>query len=293
MTLIRISLMLALGAALAACDQIPLNKQSGQPEAQKTAAVTDTSPVLATVNGSPITEHMLDMYSKQRQARRPQGAGADRKAALEEFINLELARQDGVSKGLNRQSEVAAQIEQQTRAVIASAAIQEELKAHPVSDADLKKMYDDKTAGAGKEFKARHILVEDEAKAKQLIAELDKGADFSELAKKASTGPSGKNGGDLGWFSPQQMVKPFSDAVAGLEKGAYTKTPVKTQFGWHVIILDDTREVTPPPFDQVKGQLQALVQNQRIQGYIRQLRQQADIQIKMDEADAKDATTSP
>ncbi len=276
----RIPLLVALGVTLAACDQIPLNNQKTQPQAQTQAdtAAADTSEVLATVNGSPVTRNMLDSYMQQRAQR--QHGKMDEQAALQELVNLELVRQDGVRKGLDKKPEIAAQIEQQKRAVIAGAALQQQLQSSPVSDEDLKKLYDEKIGSGGKEFKARHILVEDEAKAREIIAELDKGGDFAELAKKHSTGPTGKNGGELGWFSPKQMVKPFSDAVAGLEKGQYTKQPVKTQFGWHVIELEDVRDSSPPSFEQVKPQLRALAQNQRIQGYIQQLRQNADVEMK-------------
>ena len=99
-----------------------------------------------------------------------------------------------------------------------------------------------------KEFKARHILVETQSEANSIVAELEGGANFAELAKTKSTGPSGPNGGDLGWFSPNQMVQPFSQAVAALEDGAFSKTPVQTQFGWHVILREDSREATPPTF---------------------------------------------
>ncbi|MEA2079809.1 MAG: peptidylprolyl isomerase, partial [Pseudomonadota bacterium] len=251
--------------------------------------VNDTSPVLATVNGSPITEGVVELYEQQLQARRPGNpAGQDRMAILEEVINLELARQGGEAQGLDKDTKVQLQIDQQRRAVIATAAIQRELEANPVSDDELKKIYQEQ-APSGAEYKARHILVKEEDEAKKLIAELDQGADFSELAKQHSTGPSGKSGGELGWFSPKQMVAPFSEAVSGMEKGSYTKQPVKTQFGWHIIMFDDTRDATPPPFEQLKPQLQAFVQKQRVQEYIARLRKEATIEIKEQPAVADQA----
>lgn len=248
--------------------------------AQENTKNPDTSAVIATVNGQPITEAMLDLYTQQRQARNPGSpAEQDRSAILTEVISLELASQDGEKKGVENTPEVALQIEQQRRAVIASAAIKAEMATEPVTDEELQKLYKEKIGG-GSEYKARHILVEDKDKALELIAELDKGADFSEMAKENSTGPSGKSGGDLGWFSPKQMVPPFSEAVATMKKGEYTKEPVQTQFGWHIIILDDVRESTPPPFDQVKEQLKMFVQNQKIQAYISKLKEGASIDIK-------------
>ena len=274
-----LTLALALGGLLTACDQIPLNGPDKTPVTTATAA-DDTSAVLATVNGAPITEALVALYEQQLQARRPGNPlGQDRMAILEEIINLELARQSGESQGLDKDIDTQLQIDQQQRAVIATAAIQNELETNPVSDEELQKIYQEQ-APSGSEYKARHILVKEEDKAKTLIVELDNGADFSELAKQHSTGPSGKSGGELGWFSPKQMVAPFSEAVAGMEKGAYTKQPVKTQFGWHIIMLDDTRDASPPPFEQLKPQLLAFAQKQRVQDYIGKLRQSATIEIK-------------
>jgi len=279
MKLASLTLALGLGGLLAGCDQVPLNAADQSPASTATA-VNDTSQVLATVNGSPITEGVVELYEQQLSARRPGNpAGQDRRAILEEVINLELARQGGEKEGLDKDTKIQLQIDQQRRAVIATAAIQHELEANPVSDEELKKIYQEQ-APSGDEYKARHILVKEEDEAKTLIVELDNGADFSELAKQHSTGPSGKSGGELGWFSPKQMVAPFSEAVAGMEKGVYTKQPVKTQFGWHIIILDDTREASPPPFEQLKPQLQAFVQKQRVQAYITRLRESATIEIK-------------
>jgi peptidyl-prolyl cis-trans isomerase C len=295
MKLTYLTLALGLGGLLAACDQIPLNSADQSP-ATAAATVNDTSPVLATVNGSPITEGVVELYEQQLSARRPGNPlGQDRRAILEEVINLELARQGGETQGLDKDTKIQLQIDQQRRAVIATAAIQRELDSNPISDEELKKIYQEQ-APSGAEYKAKHILVKEEDEAKALIVELDNGADFSELAKQHSTGPSGKSGGELGWFSPKQMVAPFSDAVAGMEKGTYTKQPVQTQFGWHIIILEDTREASPPPFEQLKPQLQAFVQKQRVQQYITRLRESATIEIKeqppaaADQAEPADAT---
>ena len=276
MKLRYLSLALGLSGLLAACDQLPSNTQNGEPAAT-VESVIDSSPVLATVNGAPITEAMFELYQQQMQARAPGNPAAmNRETILSEVINLELARQSGEKEGVSKDTKIQLQIEQQKRAVLASAAIQQYLSANPITDEELKKIYDEQVP-KGDEYKARHILVEEEDAAKKLIIELDGGADFSELAKEHSTGPSGKSGGELGWFSPKQMVAPFSEAAAKLEKGAYTKEPVKTQFGWHIIILDDSRASAPPPFDQVKPQLQTFVQKQRVQQYITGLREGANI----------------
>ncbi|HFD78945.1 MAG TPA: peptidylprolyl isomerase [Gammaproteobacteria bacterium] len=267
-----------LALALSACDQIPLNGQNKNASADSGTPVADNSEVLATVNGTPITAQVIALYQEQMKTRQP-GANPDAGAVLQEVINLELARQKGVQEGLDRKARIQLQVDQQRRAVVAMAAIRKQLETHPVTDEEIETLYQEQVP-RGNEYKARHILVKTEEEARKLIGELEKGADFSKLAKEHSTGPSGANGGDLGWFSPKQMVAPFSEAVSKLEKGQYTKEPVKTQFGWHVIILDDVRETNPPALDQVKPQLKAFLEKQRVQDFIAQLRQEADIKIK-------------
>lgn len=269
---------LALAGSLTACDQLSsLTGEDKAPEA--TAKPADDSEVLATVNGVPITANTLALYEQARQSRMPGNAGGqDRAAILEEIINLELASQHGERKGVDKKPEVLAQLAQQRRALVASAAFQRQMKKHPISEEDLRTLYDEKIQ-AGNEYKARHILVESKENAEVLIAQLDKGADFAELAMKNSTGPSGKSGGDLGWFSPKSMVKPFSEAVVGMDKGSYTHEPVQTQFGWHIILLEDSRESTPPAFEQVKPQLEMVIRSQRVQDYLNKLRSTAIINI--------------
>ncbi|MEE9493937.1 MAG: peptidylprolyl isomerase [Gammaproteobacteria bacterium] len=292
MNISRLTLIATTVLAVSACDQVPLNEDANQVIAkavESAETMADTSEVVATVNGATITRNLFDTYSQQRQQRRP--GDQDPQAVLDEIVNLELALQDGIKNGVDKQPEIVAQVTQQRRAVIASAAIKQQLIDNPITDEELKKIYDEKTSGAGTEYKARHILVEDETKAKELITKLDGGADFSDLAKEHSTGPSGKSGGDLGWFSSQQMVKPFSEAAAAMEKGKYSKEPVKTQFGWHVILLDDSRESSPPPFEQLKPQLQSFAQNERIQNYVQSLRDNATIDIA--DTFTKEASPAP
>ncbi len=276
MKLRNLTLALALAGTLTAC-QKPADDTTTEKAVTAPAVASDNSKVLATVNGTPITENTVNLYMEQRQRRSP-GSPADKQAVLEEIISLELVRQDGLAQGVDKSPEVQAQIDLQRRAVVASAAFQKQLAKNPITDEELKALYDEKVQ-TGDEYKARHILVKDKETAEKLIDELDKGADFSELAKQNSTGPSGKNGGDLGWFAPKSMVKPFSDAVIGMEKGSYTKEPVKTQFGWHIILLEDSRQPSPPPFEQVKPQLEMMTRNQRVQDYIQSLRSNADVQI--------------
>lgn len=291
MKLHHLTLALGLSALLAACDQIPLTPKEHSGAAP--AAVKDDSAVVATVNGAAITERALDLYQQQRHSRRPNDTtGQDRDAVLNELINLELARQAGVQQGLDQQTDIQLQIEQQRRAVIAAATIQHQLQTSPASEADLKKLYDD-NVGDGKEYKARHILVEEQQQARDLIGELDGGADFSELAKQHSTGPSGKTGGELGWFSASQMVEPFSDALAGMEKGSYSKEPVQTQFGWHIINLQETRTAEPPKLEDVKPQLTAMVQRQKLGERLAEMRDKAMVELNEEVVQVKPRQEAP
>jgi peptidyl-prolyl cis-trans isomerase C len=271
--------ILAVLALAAGCDKLP---SAGQTDA---TAPANTAPavegvVIATVNGTPLTESVLEVYSTQRKSQGANADASDQEAILNELIALELMRQESISKGLNTQPMVIAALNQQERTSLAGAAIKDFMNNNPVSDEAAKELYDAQIGKPGKEFNARHILLETEEAAKAVIEQLDSGADFSELAKEKSTGPSGSSGGKLGWFGAGQMVAPFSEAAAKLEKGEYTKEPVQTQFGWHVIILDDTRESTPPPFDDVKDRLKMLLANQQLQQHVEELKNSANIEIK-------------
>jgi len=268
-------LLAALLVTLYGCDQLQTSNKS----ATAPAAPLPEGPVVATVNGAPIMQSVLDIYGAQRKASQGEGEEVSDQEILNEVISLELMRQEGVSKGLNTSPTIIATMDQQTRTLLAGAAIRDYVQNNPVSDEQAKAVYDKEIGKPSTEYNARHILVKSREEAVEIIAELDKGGDFEALAKEKSTDTSASEGGRLGWFSSTQMVQPFADAVAGLAKGSYTKEPVQTQFGWHVILLDDTRESTPPAFDDIKDRLKVLVANQQLQQHIQQVREAAKIEI--------------
>ncbi len=240
---------------------------------------------VATVNGKPISQKSYDYYLAQAMQRRGQNhqgqGGVNREAIINELVNRELLHQAALKEKVENDETVAFQLEQLKVDAMIQGLINKLSKDNSITDKDLRKEYDKRIAGAKlSEYKARHILLKTEEDAKTVIAELDSGSKFEDLAKKKSTGPSAKDGGDLGWFSPSQMVPPFSQAVAQMKKGSYTKKPVKTQFGWHVIKLEDTRKRTPPKFEDIKQQIRMVLQNKRIQEYISDLRKKAKIDIK-------------
>lgn len=234
---------------------------------------------IASVNGTYISKETLETLEKDIQ-QRSHGQKFPKKQLVEELIQRELLVQDAKLKKLEQSAEVAERINMATRSLLSQASLQDYLKSNPVTDEEIKAEYDKEAAKtSGIEYKARHILVKQESEAKKLIAELISGADFKALAKKHSTGPSGPQGGDLGWFVDGQMVESFSKAVIALKKGAFTKEPVKSQFGWHVILREDSRKQIPPPFDTIKEQLRPALQQQKIQKMLESLRQQAEIEI--------------
>lgn len=236
---------------------------------------------VATVNGKKITKKQYEQVVKNIQSKNPKfDADRNKQAIVNELISRELLYQEAKKQKVEKDPKVAYAIKQQRIELMIQALIQKTLSKNPIKEKDLRKIYDEKIAGADmKEYKARHILLKTEEEAKTVIAKLDAGSDFAKLAKEKSTGPSAKNGGDLGWFSANRMVPPFARAVAEMKKGTYSKKPVKTQFGWHVIKLEDTRKMAPPKFDDVKQQIAASLNKKRLQEYVMELRKKAKIKI--------------
>lgn len=232
--------------------------------------------VSATVNGQPINSVEIDVQTRQFQAR---GQNATSEQVIEELISLEVMRQEAVKRGLDSSPEMAAEMKIMEARVLANALLTDFTEKLDLSDEALKVEYDKQVAMAdAKEFKASHILVEDETKAKEIIVELDGGADFAESAKKYSTGPSGPNGGDLGWFDAGTMVPEFSEAVATMEAGQHSASPVQTQFGFHIIKLEDTRSKEAQPFEGVKEQVRNMMMSTSVQEFIESLRGEAEVE---------------
>ena len=229
---------------------------------------------VSTVNGTEISSDVFDLYLESRIQKPASAVTADERATiLEEIKDIYLLTTQPRAKELSQEPRTKAQIELQTRGIMAQAVAGDFLARNAASDAEIKSAYDEQIALAPPlEFKARHILVETQSQAQELVKELEGGADFTELAKQKSTGPSGPNGGDLGWFGPSQMVAPFSKAVGSLEDGAFTKTPVQTQFGWHVILREDSREAKPPTLESVRDVVKQRIEQEKLQMYLQELR---------------------
>jgi peptidyl-prolyl cis-trans isomerase C len=283
----RILIMTATCAlALAAC---------GPKDGAKASATATADPVAATVNGVAIPTSMVDLMVKERTAQGQPDSPELRKAIIENLAMQTMVAGEAVKKGLDKTPETARQLEVVKQSILANAFVQDYLKNNAVTDEMLKAEYDKiNAANGGKEYKARHILVAKEDDAKAIITSLKKDIKaFDGLAKAKSMDPGSKaNGGDLGWFDPRGMVPEFGAAVAKLEKGAFTQEPVKSQFGYHVIVLDDSRALAAPPLEQVKDQLKQQVQRQNLKKFFDDMKAKAKIEIAGAPAASASATAS-
>jgi peptidyl-prolyl cis-trans isomerase C len=249
------------------------------PDAAKAAKPAAAGPV-ATVNGVAIPAARAELLARTRTQRGEPDSPQLRNAVRDELINREVITQDANKTGLSKSPEFVIQMDLVRQEVLLQAYVREYFRKNPVSDADVQKEYDRVRGEMGdKEYKVRHILVEQEDQAKGLIAELKKGAKFDELAQKNSKDEGTKTrGGDLDWQSPGGLVKPFSDVMVKLEKGKVSETPVRTQFGWHVIQLDDVRPVQPPPLADVQAKILEGLRRQRFDLHMRELRAKAKVE---------------
>jgi peptidyl-prolyl cis-trans isomerase C len=236
---------------------------------------------VATVNGKPIKQSIYDFIAKDATARGQKIDEQMKEVIVDKLIDSELVYQEAQKIALDKQADYIARDELARRELLTNLYMQDYMKKNPISDADTKAAYEQyKKAYGDKEFSALHILVKTETEAKELITQLTKGASFSKLAKEKSMDPGSKEkGGDLGWFSPATMVKPFSDVVAGLKKDELASTPVQTQFGWHVIKLVGTRVAQPLSYDKVKEGLQKNLQQRNLEKMMADLRVKAKIDI--------------
>lgn len=236
-----------------------------------------TAETVATVNGVSIDSAVLDFYVQSRTNRpAAQVSPQELEALRSELTDIFLLSTQESAAAYEKDPQIQAQLELQRRGILAQAVAADFYSTATVTDAEIEAEYQNQAKLApAQQFKARHILVESQGEAIEIIALLDDGGDFVELARVRSTGPSGPNGGDLGWFSPDQMVKPFADAVASLDDGAYTKQPVQTQYGWHVILREESRATEAPTLESSREGISQYLQNQKFQAYLQSLRDAA------------------
>jgi len=245
-------------------------------------ASTPKGNIAATVNGTVISQSSVDMIAKQSTSQGQPESPEMRKNIIDRLAMQSLIAQEAVRKGLDKNPEVADQLEMIRQSILAKAFVQDYMNNNPVSDDLIKAEYEKiKAQLAGTEYKARHILVDKEAEAKDIIAELKKNAKaFSSIAKAKSKDPGSKGkGGDLGWFDPRTMVPEFGAAVTKLAKGQFTTVPVKTRYGYHIILLDDSRTRTIPAFEQVKPQVKQQLLQQNMQKLFDEMKSKAKIEV--------------
>jgi peptidyl-prolyl cis-trans isomerase C len=276
----RLIFVLAAALPIQAFAQLP-TKEPAKPTAPAAApaAAPATGP-LATVNGVAIPRQRLDLVLRQQAARGVTDSEQLRAQLREALINNELLFQEGNRNGTAKKPDVQQQIDLSRQEVIANAVINEFLRTNPVSDADIQKEYDRAKVQTGeREYRARHILVANEADAKAVLADLKKGVKFDEIAQKKSLDEGTRpKGGDLDWNVPGNFDKAFADAMMKLEKGKMTEVAVRTRFGYHIILLEDVRPVNFPPLTQVRQQVQQRIVTQKVDAMLRDLRAKAKIE---------------
>ena len=234
---------------------------------------------VATIDGIPIQTTLFAFYAQAR-AQKDVELLTDEEydRLLQELVEFRLMARAAESQGLLDQEELAAQLEIYRLQTLSRLVASNYLEENPASEAELLIAYQESLPQlSGRQFKARHILVAEEDEAREVIEELQQGADFQELARTRSTGPSGPNGGDLGWFSPDSMVAPFADAASLMEVGTFSVEPVETRFGWHVILLEDSVDQEPPGLDAVRDEITSFVEQRIIQEYLESLQVIAEI----------------
>ena len=232
------------------------------------------------VNGVTIPQSRIDAMNKELNAQGQPDNAERQQAVRDELVNREILAQAAAKRGLDKNADIQAQMDMARQAVLVRALFENEVKTNPITDADLQKQYEQFKGSMGtNEYKVAHILVDKEDDAKQIIDSLNKGGDFAKIAKERSKDPGSKdNGGDLDWGPSARYVKPFADAVTTQQKGKISAAPVKTDFGFHVIRVDDVRPLKVPEFSEVKEQFRQRAQQQQIQKMVMDLRQKAKVE---------------
>ena len=250
------------------------------------AGMLAITPVLAqkaegvvTVNGKSIPKNRADALVAGQTAQGQPDSEELHRAVREELVRREILTQEAQKKGFDKKSEIQGQVELARQGVLIGAYLNDYVRAHPIGEDQVKKEYDNVKKQLGeKEYKVRHILVEKEDEAKVIVEKLKKGEKFDDLAKQSKDPGSKDKGGDLGWANKAAYVKPFSDAMVKLEKGKLTDPAVKSDFGWHVIQLDDVRDLKLPAYDEAKQQITQRLQQQMVQKHIEDLRAKAKVE---------------
>jgi peptidyl-prolyl cis-trans isomerase C len=269
----RTSIYLAVTAAFAVLAVLPAQAQDKAPPAKGQAPAVAAPAPAAVATKELYPKVYADFLLKERMAQGQPDTPELRTAIREELNTRELLVREAKKKGVDKNTDVKNQTDLAAQTVLVRAYVADWIKANPIPEAALRKEYETiKSQMGDKEYKVRHILVEKEDEAKEIVVELQKGTKFEKLAERSKDTGSKANGGDLDWNAPGNFVKPFSEAMVKLPKGKFTATPVQTQFGWHVIEVTDIRDAKIPTFEEVKPQLQQRMQGQYLDSYFKELR---------------------
>ncbi|UCG97997.1 MAG: peptidylprolyl isomerase [Burkholderiales bacterium] len=234
---------------------------------------------IATVNGKPIAKAREDAWVEQLKKQGQQDTPQLREQIKDQLIQREIFMQEVGKRGIAERPDVKFQLDVQRQNALIQALMRDELAKSPITDEQIKAAYEEqKKATGAKEYKVRHILVESEVEAKDVTAQLKKGGKWEDLAKKSKDPGSAQRGGELEWAGAGAYVKPFSDAMVKLDKGQMTDAPVQSQFGWHVIKVDDIRDAQFPPLEQVAPQIREALQQRKMAAFAEQLRKNAKVQ---------------
>ena len=282
MNLSRLLLLAAAVGALGAC----------QPKA---SAPADSSPPVATVNGVPVSRDLYEFYVKSVTGKTSADVPADiRGKLLDNLVHGEVIAQQAVKEGLDKSGDTAYILELSRLNVLGQAVGDHYLKDKAPTDAELHAEYDAYVAAAPKnEYHARHILVATEPFAEKIVQRLGRGEKFEDLAKAESMDPSKSNGGDLSWIRPESVPPEFMKALESLKPGEYTKTPVQTTFGWHIVQLVETRPLTPQSFDQRKPRIEQELERKKFKDYIDDLMRTAQVNKMIDQGSASASAKAP
>ena len=283
----RLLILCAL-AALAACQQKGASSTPSAAGAASTSGTpapsADNSAPVATVNGTPISHSFYDYYAKGLAGKNSVAelTPEQKQLALDNLVRAEVIAQEATKEGLDKDPGTAALLQLARLNVLQQAVSDVYLKDKKPTEQEARAEYETQVGLlAHQEYHVAHILVATEGFARKIIGELEKGANFSDVDKRESMDPSKTNGGDIGWLTPDRIMKPFADAMVALKKGEYTHKPVQTQYGWHIIRVDDIRDVTPPSFDQVHQRLDQVVQAKKFKAYTDGLMKNAQIEKKL------------
>ena len=271
-------LITCLALIITACDKSATTSNDTD-ATNNTAAGAEERKLIAVINSNRIYMDDFEKFATQRITENPELQQAPQ-VLLNELINRELLIQTAEAEGLDQRDEIKARIKTERDSIVLAALLDEKLGGTDLSDEALKAEYDlQLSTTSAKEYLTSHILLTDEAAGIAVIQQLQNGSDFATVAKEKSTGPTKDNGGDLGWIRPETMVNEFASALTQLQAGSFTQAPVQSRFGWHVIKLNQVRDLTPPSFEDSKERLRSILANKAAQVYLSGIRETSTIDI--------------